>query len=290
MKTRHLHFPGVTLGLLALLLTGCGLGSTLSVTVVIGVLALFAACGAATRLDNDADADADANADADDGDPCPCPAHMTCRDDPALGPWCYPDVDEDGLLDHEDNCPWHADPSQVDLDGDGLGAPCDGCGDALGDHRTPCDTADVDSDGDGFLDPTPEVIGADNCPFLDNADQLDTDGDGFGDICDLEPEIPAVLSPCGDNDIDSDGDGIPNMGACSGGVDDSCPTTPSVQADDRDGDGTADVCDPDGAPPLASLSPTIREAYRQHLLNQLRARGVLDAETAALAARSTALT
>ena len=40
------------------------------------------------------------------------------------------------------------------------------------------DVAESDSDGDGVAD------GSDNCAFVANADQRDTDGDGYGNICD----------------------------------------------------------------------------------------------------------
>jgi hypothetical protein len=45
------------------------------------------------------------------------------------------------------------------------------------------DFADLsgDCDGDGVSD------GEDNCPFVENPDQTDTDGDGFGDACDCFP-------------------------------------------------------------------------------------------------------
>jgi len=60
-----------------------------------------------------------------------------------------------------------------------------------------------DVDGDGVPD------AEDNCVWLANPDQQDTEGDGWGDACDLFPEEDNMLSPCGPwCMVDSDGDGI----------------------------------------------------------------------------------
>jgi hypothetical protein len=82
------------------------------------------------------------------------------------------DFDGDGVLDDFDNCPFDANPGQVDTDGDGFGDACDD-----------------DDDGDGVDDLF------DNCHLVANADQADFDGDGAGDLC----------------DDDGDGDGVDDV-------------------------------------------------------------------------------
>lgn len=76
---------------------------------------------------------------------------------------------------------------------------------------------DLDDDNDGI----PDVD--DNCPLLANADQTDTDGDGFGDAC----------------DTDDDNDGVPD-------AIDNCPLVANPGQEDSDSDGIGDLCDPDG--------------------------------------------
>ena len=87
-----------------------------------------------------------------------------------------------------------------------------------------------DMDEDGITD------GDDNCPLVYNPDQLDTDGDGLGDVC----EIPFSVSPCCgvECELDSDGDGI-------GDRLDYCPYVASSEEEnvDTDRDSLGDVCD-----------------------------------------------
>ena len=88
-----------------------------------------------------------------------------------------------------------------------------------GTEMTPTDIgACTDDDGDEVHDVT------DNCPFIPNTSQQDTDGDGMGDPCD------------GTDDFDSDG---------VLDVNDNCPTTPNPGQEDTDGDGDGDACDDD---------------------------------------------
>ena len=101
---------------------------------------------------------------------------------------------------------------------------------------------DDDDDNDGVLDVD------DNCPVTSNADQTDTDLDGFGDACDTDDDNDLILDSV-DNcslianpnqedfdldgigdlcDPDRDGDGVPNE-------QDLCPNTPLGSTVDLDG-------------------------------------------------------
>ncbi len=73
-----------------------------------------------------------------------------------------PDADNDGVLNVSDNCPFNANPTQVDTDANGRGDACDR----------------FDRDNDGIWN----VV--DNCPDAANAAQTDSDGNGIGDACD----------------------------------------------------------------------------------------------------------
>jgi hypothetical protein len=81
---------------------------------------------------------------------------------------------------------------------------------------------------------------ADNCPLDDNDDQLDSDGDDIGDVCDANPEVvdgkrlwrcnvsgveigsenspagyqfpPGYLHPCTRFEVDADCDGLLDLG------------------------------------------------------------------------------
>ena len=81
-------------------------------------------------------------------------------EDPNIKTFAFSDVDEDGIIDSEDNCPLVANTDQLDTDSDGIGDVCD-----------------TDDDNDTILDDQ------DNCPLVANTDQADWDNDGIGDVC-----------------------------------------------------------------------------------------------------------
>ena len=111
------------------------------------------------------------------------------------------DFDGDGVIDGSDNCVNIANADQANFDGDALGDVCDDdddndlAPDALDDFPRDSSqyldldgdgiglTEDTDNDGDGVLDVD------DNCPYIANATQGDSngidDGAGLGDACEL---------------------------------------------------------------------------------------------------------
>ena len=200
------------------------------------------------------------------------------------------DTDADGISDATDNCPAIYNPDQLDSDADGQGNECDEDDDNDGiPDTTDCDPVNpainlnateicgngidencngmaddicppVDTDGDGLADTN------DNCPNTSNTNQLDTDGDGQGNVCDEDDDNDGTAdtndcSPlnqsihaganeiCGngidencngnyDDVCDMDGDGVPD-------ANDNCPTISITNQLDTDNDGQGNVCDID---------------------------------------------
>jgi hypothetical protein len=83
-------------------------------------------------------------------------------------------------------------------------------------------------DGSGDEDEDGVVDGEDNCPCVNNPDQIDTDLDGEGDAC----------ASGGALDLDPDGDGVDDY-------EDNCPLAANADQHDWDNDGIGDVCDDD---------------------------------------------
>ena len=112
---------------------------------------------------------------------------------------------------------------------DGLDDDCDGTVDegfVDTDFDGQADCVDDDDDDDMV----PDV--GDNCPLTANTDQVDGDGDGFGDVCDFGCFLEVL------GEWEADCDGIPDLL-------DNCPDVPNEDQADTDSDKSGDACDLD---------------------------------------------
>ena len=162
------------------------------------------------------------------------------------------DSDSDGIPDAVDNCPTVANPGQViptfyaDLDQDGVGDS----NQSVTACQAPADYV---------------TTSGDNCPAVANPDQLDSDGDGIGDVCDDDNDNDGVANAddCAPLDAtigrsrrfyfdgDDDGFGDPNRSvlACTAPTGyvtdrtDNCPFEANPDQTDSDGNGTGDACE-----------------------------------------------
>jgi hypothetical protein len=194
-------------------------------------------------------------------DNCPLKfnANQLDTDKDAQGDACDLDDDGDGLLDVADNCSLIVNGDQLNTDGDSQGNVCDldddndgqpdvqefSCGSDPLDATDLCvpphhDPIVLDFDNDHVSNDS------DNCQFIANLDQLNTDGDSQGNACDLNDDndvnTDAEELACGSNPFsatsicDSDSDGHWNNL-------DNCPAIANSAQQDSDADGRGDVCD-----------------------------------------------
>lgn len=123
---------------------------------------------------------------------------------------------------------------------------------------------DVDDDGIPTNEDLPTCSGgvttscSDNCPFVANPNQEDTDLNGVGDACEGDSDGDGVLD---DGDESGSTTDNPCVGPQRTGCDDNCPNVYNYRQFDTDEDGLGDACDDDIA---GSGTPDINEPAVDH--------------------------
>jgi len=103
------------------------------------------------------------------------------------GDWTAPIQDQLGVNDNISSDPLFCDLEAGDytISGGSLCAPYNNtCSELLGAGPVGCDCTDSDGDGYGDPDEPGNLCPNDNCPYIANPDQSDSDEDGIGDVCD----------------------------------------------------------------------------------------------------------
>ncbi len=143
-------------------------------------------------------------------------AKRELKDDDSLGDACDNDDDNDGITDDIDNCPFVKNgaaegDSQLDTDSDGYGNACDACNEDPDKHELGicgCGVVDIDTDNDGVYDCN------DNCVYVPNANQINGDGDDYGEACDCDDSDNTKYCPEVCDGTDNNHNGIIDEGAC----------------------------------------------------------------------------
>jgi hypothetical protein len=168
------------------------------------------------------------------------------------GDACNNDIDNDGVPNDSDACPFFAGVSmQSQIAGEGWTEP-----------QVTAFCTGADTDGDGVPDYK------DNCPFISNKDQKDTNNDGVGDVCEADLDGDGfpdkVITYDSKNNATGSTPILPGVTVMVDGkpvVGDNCPTVSNPEQIDSTNSGIGDACNTsycyvvDRAQPQKCLDP-----------------------------------